>query len=248
MATVCGTWSSAQSAKRNNWRGPPSVAREGRRPFMPDWCLCVAEGSARCLHQPKPPYLTTLLPTVNSEEPEIRVHFVSEWQQEFTTSTGEIEPVILRSGRAQALSNAKDRYLRGPSAAGVKRPGRYKSLWHFPWPIEVQVLCPPGALPGKRRPHPQLANHQPATKTCSCSSTHSKKGGCGRVFTDQASARAWSNQTSINRICSSWCSTCTEVSPATTTLSFCSLYGLPNHLSQFFANASTFALSTITRS
>jgi hypothetical protein len=31
-------------------------------------------------------------------------------------------------------------------------------------------------------------------------------------------------------------------------LSVCSLYGLPSHLSQFFANASAFALSTITRS
>src|SRR6201982_2201027 len=33
-------------SKRNKWRGPPSAAREGRRPFMPDWFLSVAGGCA----------------------------------------------------------------------------------------------------------------------------------------------------------------------------------------------------------
>jgi hypothetical protein len=37
--------------------------------------------------------------------------------------------------KSEALSNAKSGYRCRPSAAGVKRPGRYKSFWDFPWPI-----------------------------------------------------------------------------------------------------------------
>src|SRR5690348_8082065 len=45
-------------------RGPPSAAREGSRPFMPDWFLSVAQASADRLHEPKnplnAPYITAL--------------------------------------------------------------------------------------------------------------------------------------------------------------------------------------------
>jgi len=51
-------------SKRNKWRGPPSVAREGSSPFMPDWFLSVAEGSADRLHEPKT--LLTSLPIINT--------------------------------------------------------------------------------------------------------------------------------------------------------------------------------------
>src|ERR1700747_461523 len=51
-------------SKRNKWRGPPSAAREGSSPFMPDWFLSVAEGSADRLHEPKT--LLTSLPIINT--------------------------------------------------------------------------------------------------------------------------------------------------------------------------------------
>jgi len=62
---------------------------------------------------------------------EIRVRFLCKRQQEFTTSTGEIEPVILRSGRAQALSNAKPRYPRTRPKAKRIHLSRMKGAIHI---------------------------------------------------------------------------------------------------------------------
>jgi hypothetical protein len=62
---------------------------------------------------------------------EIRVRFLSEWQQEFTTSTGELDTLILRSGRAQALSNAKPRYPRTRPKAKRIHLSRMKGAIHM---------------------------------------------------------------------------------------------------------------------
>ena len=41
-------------SKRNKWRGPNRAQRKwGRNPFMPDWFLSVAEGSADPPYEPK---------------------------------------------------------------------------------------------------------------------------------------------------------------------------------------------------
>jgi hypothetical protein len=39
--------------KRNKWRGPPSAAREGSSPFMPDCFLISAPGSDDRFGRPK---------------------------------------------------------------------------------------------------------------------------------------------------------------------------------------------------
>lgn len=71
-------------------------------------------------------------PSLGERRCEIRVLFFSEWQQESTTSAGGFDTLILRSGRARALSNAKCSYPCVPSDVGVKRPGRYKLLYNSP--------------------------------------------------------------------------------------------------------------------
>ena len=53
-------------SKRNKWRGPPSAAREGSSPFMPDWFLSVAEGSAYRCDEPKT--LLTSLPISHTRQ------------------------------------------------------------------------------------------------------------------------------------------------------------------------------------
>src|SRR6516165_5149493 len=56
-------------SKRNKWRGPPSAAREGSSPFMPDCFLSVAEGSADRLRLPHYSNDTNRLAILDSDGP-----------------------------------------------------------------------------------------------------------------------------------------------------------------------------------
>src|SRR6516225_8420785 len=71
MVTLLLNLEQRSRSKRNKWRGPPSAAREGSSPFMPDCFLSVAEGSADRLRLPHSSNDTNRLAILDSDGPEI---------------------------------------------------------------------------------------------------------------------------------------------------------------------------------
>ena len=70
MVTLLLNLEQRSRSKRNKWRGPPSAAREGSSPFMPDCFLSVAEGSADRLRLPHSSNDTNRLAILDSDGPE----------------------------------------------------------------------------------------------------------------------------------------------------------------------------------
>ena len=69
MVTLLLNLEQRSRSKRNKWRGPPSAAREGSSPFMPDCFLSVAEGSADRLRLPHSSNDTNRLAILDSDGP-----------------------------------------------------------------------------------------------------------------------------------------------------------------------------------
>src|SRR6516225_5332808 len=78
MVTLLLNLEQRSRSKRNKWRGPPSAAREGSSPFMPDCFLSVAEGSADRLRLPHSSNDTNRLAILDSDGPNFCYLLTSE--------------------------------------------------------------------------------------------------------------------------------------------------------------------------
>src|SRR6516165_10220148 len=106
MVTLLLNLEQRSRSKRNKWRGPPSEAREGSSPFMPDCFLSVAEGSADRLRLPHSSNDTNRLAILDSDGPKKSIK-LSKSGRRFARKHPLCSTDSGRSFRAQPYSGAE---------------------------------------------------------------------------------------------------------------------------------------------